>query len=606
MRDGFKATDSWCDNNIKWLEDLQLFYHQRAEIEREYATKLKNLCSELFKKKAAKSTQVLVGDHPVVTPGSLESALLVMWTEVLTQTETIAKHHSQFLGELSTQVAGKLGVLQSSTEAIHQRLVQFHQALLDDRERTYTDVSKSKSHYDRLCEAMESARARLEKHLLGLKYQQRAKEKEVEMNEGKNVYLLKINVANRIKDKFFYQDLPEILDQFQDLSELRCVQMNNIVQAAGVYERRMCKLVTATLDTISEVVEQNSPQLDLAMFIKHNLLDWKEPEDFVYVPLSIWHDDEEMVVKEPELSKLKQILNQSVGLYDHYTQATNNEKQLLEELMERKKKLLQQLDASTRDIDATFRKLLTQLQAFVLDDSKRVQAQVEIETIQNYAGDQDLTYVATNPVKKGMFHSLGKVLRGETLEDVPLGALDTLHLAAPQRTNTVLLQFASARHDNASSHGGGGGLLGGLLRRGTLVASHSQGGTVSARALYPYTAAGDDEVLLAAEESLTVTQLDDGSGWTMVSKLDGLSGLVPTSYLEIGVKKRGPSVAPRRGAKKVEYAKALYDYNADGDDEMSLQAGDRVVILEHDDGGWTKGEFNGVLGLFPTSYVELL
>ena len=57
---------------------------------------------------------------------------------------------------------------------------------------------------------------------------------------------------------------------------------------------------------------------------------------------------------------------------------------------------------------------------------------------------------------------------------------------------------------------------------------------------------------------------------------------------------------------KVQYLEALYDYTADGDDEISITAGDRIVLVQDDtDGsGWTEGELNGQTGMFPTSYVK--
>jgi SH3 domain len=55
----------------------------------------------------------------------------------------------------------------------------------------------------------------------------------------------------------------------------------------------------------------------------------------------------------------------------------------------------------------------------------------------------------------------------------------------------------------------------------------------------------------------------------------------------------------------VGWAHALYDYTTNGEGEISLTKGELVGILEHDNGGWTRGDFYGYIGSFPTSYVEL-
>eukprot|EP01120_Amphizonella_sp_Union-15-10_P011395 TRINITY_DN4816_c0_g1_i1.p1 TRINITY_DN4816_c0_g1~~TRINITY_DN4816_c0_g1_i1.p1 ORF type:complete len:499 (-),score=124.05 TRINITY_DN4816_c0_g1_i1:75-1571(-) len=55
-------------------------------------------------------------------------------------------------------------------------------------------------------------------------------------------------------------------------------------------------------------------------------------------------------------------------------------------------------------------------------------------------------------------------------------------------------------------------------------------------------------------------------------------------------------------------AKALYDYNAADDTEITFKADDIINVTKNDDSipGWMEGEFNGKIGLFPGNYVEIL
>ena len=39
------------------------------------------------------------------------------------------------------------------------------------------------------------------------------------------------------------------------------------------------------LHAIDQTIEQNNPKLDITMFIKHNAVDWKEPQDFYFIPV---------------------------------------------------------------------------------------------------------------------------------------------------------------------------------------------------------------------------------------------------------------------------------------------------------------------------------
>jgi chemotaxis protein histidine kinase CheA len=50
--------------------------------------------------------------------------------------------------------------------------------------------------------------------------------------------------------------------------------------------------------------------------------------------------------------------------------------------------------------------------------------------------------------------------------------------------------------------------------------------------------------------------------------------------------------------------RALYNYDATEDNELSFKANDRIVVIQKDDSGWWHGELNGQVGIFPSNFVE--
>lgn len=73
------------------------------------------------------------------------------------------------------------------------------------------------------------------------------------------------------------------------------------------------------------------------------------------------------------------------------------------------------------------------------------------------------------------------------------------------------------------------------------------------------------------------------------------------------VKKKGPAVAPRRGAKKIRYAEVLYEYTAQNDTEHSIVEGERLVVVKEDPGdGWAEVEKGGLTKSVPASYIQLV
>jgi formin-binding protein 1 len=102
-------------------------------------------------------------------------------------------------------------------------------------------------------------------------------------------------------------------------------------------------------------------------------------------------------------------------------------------------------------------------------------------------------------------------------------------------------------------------------------------------------------------------------------------GLVPTAYVEAvptpssnarpsstysisgSSKKKGPTVAPKRGAKKLKYVVALYEYTAQSDAEHNMVEGERFVLIKEDPGdGWAEVEKGGVTKSVPANYVQIV
>lgn len=164
---------------------------------------------------------------------------------------------------------------------------------------------------------------------------------------------------------------------------------------------------------------------------------------------------------------------------------------------------------------------------------------------------------------------------------------------------------------------------------------------VMGRMIYAYTATGVGEISVDGNADVVILESDDGSGWITV-RADTQSGLVPASYVDassppvtpagrpssvhsssnvsisnstigsIGsgggtVKKRGPAVKPKRGAKKVRHVEAVYEYDARTEAEWSMTEGDRFVLVREDGGdGWMEVEKSGIVKSVPANYVQII
>ncbi|RDA82738.1 hypothetical protein CP532_2411 [Ophiocordyceps camponoti-leonardi (nom. inval.)] len=154
--------------------------------------------------------------------------------------------------------------------------------------------------------------------------------------------------------------------------------------------------------------------------------------------------------------------------------------------------------------------------------------------------------------------------------------------------------------------------------------------------LYTFEGSGDGELSVPEGREVTQLEADDGSGWVKV-RAGYKEGIVPSTYVDFSssssavvarpsststtssvggtttttaaaaAKKKGPAVAPKRGAKKLRYVEALYEYEAQSSAEHSMQQGQRFVLVRDDPGdGWVEVEKAGVTATVPASYVRVV
>ncbi|ESO86910.1 hypothetical protein LOTGIDRAFT_60021, partial [Lottia gigantea] len=54
------------------------------------------------------------------------------------------------------------------------------------------------------------------------------------------------------------------------------------------------------------------------------------------------------------------------------------------------------------------------------------------------------------------------------------------------------------------------------------------------------------------------------------------------------------------------YAGVLYPFVAQSPQELSINKNDIVILIQHVDPDWTEGELDGKIGIFPTSYIDII
>lgn len=140
-------------------------------------------------------------------------------------------------------------------------------------------------------------------------------------------------------------------------------------------------------------------------------------------------------------------------------------------------------------------------------------------------------------------------------------------------------------------------------------------------AIYNYTAQDAEELTIEKNQTLSIVD-SDGSWWKVIND-SGNEGLVPCNYVKelpsgnsgggirqtpdepVGVYQQTDLVMPSNGPSLGIRAVAKYRYVSTREDELGLEKGDEIVVLEKEADGWWRGRSGSRIGWFPFNYVEI-
>ncbi|KAI9819717.1 MAG: hypothetical protein M1832_003951 [Thelocarpon impressellum] len=726
LKDAFKPVNAWVSNGIVWLDEIQQFYRERSVIEKDYSAKLNALAKRYFEKKAKRASHLSVGDTPTLTPGSLESASLTIWSTQLTTLESRAAEHDRLATDLVSHVAEPFKHLSTRLEDIRKRHAEYAVKLEKERDANYADLKRMKGSYDNVCQEVENRRKKADSSFdyTKQKAQNAFQQHILNMHNVKNTYLIHINVTNKQKEKYYHEYLPELLDSLQDLSETRVTKLNSLWSTAARLETSCLERSLDHLKFLSSEIPRNEPRLDSMMFVRHNLEQWQEPLDFAFEPSPVWHDDDSMVTDETAKIFLRNLMGKSKAQLGEMKREVGAKQKEIDGA----KRIRENIRAGRdkRDEVEVVTAILSLQEELHKLDHKRLTAEVETSSIKSAVGDitigaknhnfrsqtfkiptncdlcgeriwglsakgfdcQDCGYTCHSKCEMKVpaecpgeqTKEEKKKLKAERQEAARIshptpnggnteGASDAPSLERHDTMSTLSSGYAASAHRSVSGSGSRtpveelsaperSDTLKPIaskpvsLRKNRVVAppptqyvselpaddvsgvdsSHLRPTESRGKMLFAYRASGDGEITVEDGKSVVVLEPDDGSGWMKV-RAGAAEGLVPASYVEkqaagngpsdrpssvysnssvsvagsatAGAKKKGPAVAPKRGAKKLKYVEALYDYEARSEIEWSMSEGERFVLVNKDAGdGWADVEKGGTTKSVPANYIQ--
>eukprot|EP01114_Cavostelium_apophysatum_P010602 TRINITY_DN2452_c0_g1_i2.p1 TRINITY_DN2452_c0_g1~~TRINITY_DN2452_c0_g1_i2.p1 ORF type:complete len:990 (-),score=297.38 TRINITY_DN2452_c0_g1_i2:109-3078(-) len=142
------------------------------------------------------------------------------------------------------------------------------------------------------------------------------------------------------------------------------------------------------------------------------------------------------------------------------------------------------------------------------------------------------------------------------------------------------------------------------------VPTANKTGKKMAKALFDYKARSETELSIKQGDVIACHITDADEWWE--GELNGRVGFFPKLFVEEiedeVVEEKSPAAPaslsdPSISATKV---RALFDYDANTETELSIKPGDVITLIAMDDDEWWEGELGGKIGFFPKLYVEII
>ncbi|KAI1625777.1 hypothetical protein EDD37DRAFT_317816 [Exophiala viscosa] len=415
------------------------------------------------------------------------------------------------------------------------------------------------------------------------------------MHNAKNTYLIGINITNKLKECYYHEYIPDLLDSLQDLNETRVAKLNQLWLVAAALETNTLKRSIEHMTHLSSEIPRNNPSLDSNMFVRHNAVQWQEPSNMVFEPSPVWLDADNMMTDETSKIFLRNILSKSKPLISQLKTESAQKQRDLENVKKARQNIRQGKDKRD-EVLCVVSQFAVQEELHAID-RKRMTAEVETSTITSVVGDLSM-YGKSHAFKSETFkiptncdlcgdRIWGLSAKGFICTDCGFTCHSKCHMKVPadcpgeqtkeERKKLKAERQAAALTAVETPASNGVGSQPPLTRQDTMNSLSSGYAASATRSVSGgiVRSTGQDGGSSTAPTSPFASTLDSGSAG---ARRNRVVAPPPTAYVSAPPDLGSNGSSGPRG-------KMIYPYEARDDGEVSLSEGAEVRILEPD-GMW--------------------
>ncbi|KAH7106916.1 hypothetical protein BKA62DRAFT_611651, partial [Auriculariales sp. MPI-PUGE-AT-0066] len=625
---------------------LKEIYKERAVLERDYALKLQALARRGHEKQAKLTVALSFGETPTKSWGdgaAKKSTFDRAYDQLLTSFEQQAMDHLDLSESLSTQIIDGLRRLEHLTEERQTRQKSFYAKVLSERDRYASEQLNQLQYYEE-CKEFELYRQK-QGRAQGDRHADRAakqyEHQKVEMLNYKNLYVVNTASRNIVSQRFYESDIPRLEDMLQ--ARLITDLVSLVKRGIAIHTHHLDCLRSRHL-TVEEVADNVDPAADQALFIEFNRRPFSIPGPLQFEACPDFYDTgdisvagESRVFLQNKLARSKMKLSETEPVVQH-KQADIA-------------KYLNILPTGPPNADEVVDNLVEAQHSLTLLEMHERALNVEQELISGALGGayrwaqphnfKSASFSLPSPCAYCQASIWGLSKQGKTCKDCGLSVhmKCELKVAAncPRSTGRRAPPSKVVMHGNrggsaSECHPSWSSLAILMYRTAAPPTASVSAPTAStftiatdqkmkyrtATIQFDYTASSPFELSVAEGSEVDILEDDDGSGWVKVQDPEGQSGLIPASYL--GDDATASAVTPRATSPMRQHQptygmtvspalRGIYDYTAQGDDEMSITTGQVIELTPRGMNygeGWAEGVHPTTRRnhIFPSNYVS--
>ncbi|KAI8817102.1 uncharacterized protein EV422DRAFT_622972 [Fimicolochytrium jonesii] len=287
--DQWESVESYTKVGTQSLERFNEFLKRRAEIEGEYAKALQKLArshkDEAVTKKGPE--KAAGGFGMAIMSGTVSQS----WLQLLTVTEHTAAFHTSLAEQLDGEMRKSIKAqIKDNDKLFKQQFDEIRKQTLEYRKQT-DNLEKTRLRYDKATKDMDAARQAYEvanqdmnktaKDIERLRTD--AEKKAMLAQECATAYKQCIEQTNQVKDKFYTETIPSILDDIQSKDESSRIDFTKkaFLRYADLLNAQTPS-IASSISAMTGIFDKISPTYDSATFVKLCKTGTLPPNDFMF------------------------------------------------------------------------------------------------------------------------------------------------------------------------------------------------------------------------------------------------------------------------------------------------------------------------------------